>query len=271
MSRWQEIGIPVVGLLVIIGFGVVVTMRDVRRWGGRSGLELGPTEVPVVRRSIRSTRLSGLVGGLIGFLAVPLAVGAPIGSLTSWLTAAGAMVAMTVVGELRTHRPSGAVRSASLAQRDVAGYSPARVGEVSRAAALAAMVLVAIASLVPGITVATDSQPDGLRVLAILLAAPLTVVLIEWAQRWIAARPQPAGDERSTRLDDAIRARSIHVLAGAELFLELQLLAVALWAVGFRRQWTAVAVVAGAIAVVGLVASVRVSNRQWTGRVAVTS
>ena len=271
MSRWQEIGIPAAGVALVLVLCIVVTTRDVRRWATRSGLELTPGEEAPVRRAIRTTRTAGLLGALLGFVVIPIAFQTGTGVFANWLIAAAVMVALLVVGELRTHRPSGEVVSARLDVRSVDQYLPGRAADLSRWAAAATMVLVAAAPLVPEVSLASGTRPTAGTVLATLVLAPLTVVVVERVQQWIVTRPQPMTSDRAVRIDDAIRARSVHVLAGAELFLELQLLSIALWGIGFRRQWVVLAVVSGLVAVIGLVASVRVSNRRWTGRAAVSA
>ena len=271
MRTWLEIGIPVAGIAIVVALCTVVTSRDIRRWSERSSLVLQPDEKRPVRRAIRTTRTAGLVGALAGFVLAPVLVGVMVGSLASWTIAAGTMVAGLLVGELRSHRPIGAVTAAQLSIRSVDQYLPARVSDACRGIAVAAMVLIGVAALIPSITLGTGSRPTAVQVAMILLVAPLTVALVERAQRWIVSRPQPATDARAVQIDDALRARSVHVLAGAELFLVTLLLSMSVWMVGFRRDLQVVYIVAGIIALVGMVASVRVSNQRWSGRRAVAA
>jgi hypothetical protein len=250
---------------------LVVTERDLRTWVRRSNVVLDDADKPSVRRSIRATRTAGIAGAFIGFVVLPIATGVPIGSLTGWLSTAAAMLTGLVLAELLVHRPTGAVVSARLDVRLVSHYIAPRLNDITRAGALAAAVLMAVASLIPATTDGRNSHPSGLDALGVVVAALLTATIVERVQSWIVARPQPHVSDHAVQVDDAIRARSVHVLAGAAIFVEGQLLSVALWAVGFRRGWEVFSVLAVVVAIAGMVASVRVSNRRWTGRTAVAA
>ena len=270
MSRWQEIGIPTLSLTVLVLLCVVVSDREVDRWARRNSVTLAEGDERAIRRSIRGTRTAGVVGALLGFVVAPIALRVPIGSFAGWLVAAGVMVALLVVAELRTHRTAGRVASARLEVRDVSHYLPASIGVVARGAAIATAVLLVVAAVLPSVT-GRGSHPDALELVGLIGIASLTAVVIERAQRWIVRRPQPVADEHARVLDDAMRARSVHVLAGAAVFLEAQLLAGSVWSIGYRRDWDVLGFVAAGVALAGMVYSVRVSNRRWTGRVVPTS
>jgi hypothetical protein len=271
MSRWVELSVPGTAIAVIVVLSAVVTDRDVRRWTELTGLVPQGDEVARVRAALRRTRSAGMVGAFVGFVVVPIGLGAHIGSLASWLAAGATMTALLVLAELHTHRPRGPVASASLSPRRVEQYLPPGSMAIARGAGLLTMVLAVAAPLIPEATPAGGARPSGALVATLLLAPMLILAVLEGAQRWIVARPQPATDQHAQAIDDAIRARSVHVLAGAALFLEVLLSSVAIWHVGFRRQWEVVFVVAVAVALLGLVASVRVSNRRWTGRAEVAT
>jgi hypothetical protein len=250
-------------LTFLIVVAVRISRGDLRRWTKTNGIDVVDENRAIVRASIRRIRVAGIASAFLGILAIPYALQRDtLADLTSWLLTATLFTVGLVIAELLTHRPRGMVASASLEARSVARYLPPAIMRASRAAGLAGMLLILAAPAVPAITLGSGSFPRLGVVLLVLFGAPATVLVTERVQRWIVERPQPVVSATLLATDEAMRARSIHILAGSALFLEVQFLSVGLWAVGVRRGWNVVAVVAGIIAIAGIIASVRVSNRR---------
>jgi hypothetical protein len=212
--------------MMILGLGVaalvVVTMNEVvgvvprRRVEGFARLHSLPVTAANGNQIIAyraTTRRWRAVGFALGVL-VPLTVTGQfsitfVWALTGWF--AGAAVA-----ELRVaHLASGPRASASLTPRRACDYLP-RAG---RWAVPAAMALCALT----GLYCAADhaAHPAGsLEAVTLwaVLGLGLGAVALA-AQRHVLRRPQPIAGPDQVAADDAIRSRSMHVLAAAGMVL----------------------------------------------------
>ena len=177
-----------------------------RTWGALGGLLLP---------SLVELALSGRVQ-VLGFgtdeSSAPYA--GPIGAFIGYLV--GALCA-----EVSLARPfDSATRSASLVPRELADYLPRRVLLAQRGLPIAVLLgLVALAAVPYDPRTATEPEALGLlsgAVLVVLLAAGMQAL-----ERWLVRRPQPFTSPSLVVADDAIRAQSVHSLAGAGLALQL--------------------------------------------------
>jgi hypothetical protein len=130
--------------------------------------------------------------------------------LAGWF--AGALVA-----EFRlARRPAGPRRAASLAPRVPGAYLSRFVWAFLPAAALLSLALAGLA-LIP---VLSGQQPN-LPVLALCGVAIALTAAVLVVQRSVLHRPQPVEAPDVVAADDAIRSRSLHVLAGGGTTLVL--------------------------------------------------
>ena len=202
-------------------------------WARGMGFELTLQNGPMVITYLIRTRTLRVTGAVIGLLA-PIGaamVGRPLPVPFDWglIDALVGYLVGAVVGELTIKRPRGNVQVASLQPRELPDYLPAPLLWGSRAAAAAALLVVATFHVLNARSAEPYSMPHpvviGTTILAVLLS-------IELLQRLIVARPQPAADHDVIRADDAIRSASVHALAGAGAALQLIICAVHVMAIG---------------------------------------
>ena len=203
-------------------------------WAQARGLELTPENRPVVARYLRRSRVLPLCGALAAVLLATLVElvlhgelvilgfhsdgsGAPyagpielyIGYLLGALCAEVSMV--------RAHDPGR--RAASLVPRELDDYLPRRLRLAQRGLGVAVVLGVVVTGLVPYPSPASDPDWSALAPGAAFFGA--FAAGLEVLERWIVRRPQPFTDASLVAADDAIRAQSVHALAGAGLALLL--------------------------------------------------
>lgn len=145
----------------------------------------------------------------------------PIGGYVGYLV--GALCA-----ELSLVRPlSPARRSASLVPRGLADYLPRRLLSVQRALGVAVVLGVIAIGLVP-YDAREAAEPGWLGLIAGAAAFASFAVGLEALERWLVRRPQPFTSPSLVAADDALRAQSVHSLAGSGLALLLVALSGAL-------------------------------------------
>ena len=158
-------------------------------------------------------------------------------------------------------------RRASLARRELTDYVPAGIVRAQRGAAGAGALGLLAAGLVP-------YADPGFRPGAATLAAGAVGVLafgagLEAVERWLVRRPQPFTSPAEVAADDAIRAQSIHAVAGAGLALLLLFccgVALLLQAADATVLRTTMAVVAAACLVLSLVVCRDIGAESWRVR-----
>ena len=125
-----------------------------------------------------------------------------------------------VCAEVSLARPLGAARrSASLVPRELGDYLPRRMLTLQRGLAIAVVPGVLVLGLVP--YDARASQPGWLGLVTGAAAFAAFGVGLEALERWLVRRPQPFTGVSLVAADDAIRAQSVHSLAGSGLALLL--------------------------------------------------
>jgi len=209
------------------------------RWAHDMGLELTPRNAGLVRSYLARARRWRLGGAVVGFSA-PHAYTAVMASRGLALTlptpfdfdlfdAVVGYLVGALLAELTLVRPTPQVPSAALAPRRLGGYLSTRVSTALRVAAVVGLVLVALSRVLPASRGIGDDLPGAWLLVAMLL---VVLVAVEGLQRYIVGRPQPVVGRDVVDADDAIRAASIHALAGAGLALELIVVSVLLAVIG---------------------------------------
>jgi hypothetical protein len=203
------------------------------RWADERGLELTAASRPLVARYLRRARVLRTWGGVAGAILPSLIEflwngrvqvlgfgtdgnSAPLGFGTIFVGyLAGALYA-----EVSLARPApGARRAAGLSPRELVAYLPRWVIRAQRAAAAAAALGLAAAGVVP---YAGDMSHPGSLSLALGAAVILALGAgLEAIERWLIRRPQPFTSPELVAADDAIRAQSVHAVAGVGLALLL--------------------------------------------------
>jgi hypothetical protein len=211
-------------------------------WADRHGLLLTASSRPWVAaylRTGRNLRQIGGFGGLIVAASIAAATGLNLHvSGLVWILV-GYLVGCVWAELALTRAPSGAQRVASLTTRRLGDYVPRRIR-------IAQGVLPALAVLLGGICVLAlrQSRLDSLRLvtlagasgsglvpasphstdqllksgaLAAAVIAPLIMIVVWAAQRYLISRPQPSLDVGLVAADDALRASSAHLLGASGL------------------------------------------------------
>jgi hypothetical protein len=204
------------------------------QWAQARGLELTPENRPVLARYLRRARVLRICGALAGVLLATLVELIWHGELVvlgfhsdgSAAPYAGPMEAYigyllgALAAEVSFARPRDpGRRSASLAPRELDDYLPRRLLLAQRVLAVAVVLGIVVTGLVPYSSAAADPDWSALAGGAAFFGA--FAVALELAERWIVRRPQPFTSASLVAADDAIRAQSVHTLAGAGLALLL--------------------------------------------------
>jgi hypothetical protein len=163
------------------------------RWAHERGLELTPDNRPVVARYLRRARWLPVLGALL------------------------AVVLPTVVELVRTGELVILGFHTDGSGAPYAGPIEAYIGYLL--GALCAELGVLVTGLVPHPPAAADTDWVVLASGAVVFGA--FAVALEAVERWIVRRPQPFTSPSLVAADDAIRAQSVHALAGAGLALLL--------------------------------------------------
>jgi hypothetical protein len=209
------IGVVFVVLLLCLVDGLigVVPRRRVERFARLHSLPVtaaNGNQIIVYRATTRRWRVLGLAAGLVAQAVVTgMMVLSTLWLFVGWFVGAA-------VAELRVaHLDRGPRASASLQPRRAADYLP-RVGR------WAVPVFMALCALTPVFCAAVRRRfPAGdLRIVALWAVFGLGVGLVALAaQRHVLRRPQPLAGPDRLAADDAIRSRSMHVLAAAGMVL----------------------------------------------------
>jgi hypothetical protein len=204
-------------------------------WARAHGVDLTPENRPLVADYLRRARVLrtwGAIGGLLLPSVIEFAVSGRVqvlgfgtdGSAAPYAGPIGGFIGYLVgalCAEVSLARPlDPARRSASLIPRDLADYLPRRLLLLQRALGLAAALGALALGLVPyDAQSAAEPQWPGLLTGAAILAA--FTAGLEALERWLVRRPQPFTSPALVAADDAIRAQSLHSLAGSGLALLL--------------------------------------------------
>ena len=254
---------------------------SVERWADDHGLALTTANRPLVVGYLRNARVLRTWGAVVGAILPSLVELAWSGRVQvlgfgadgeSAPLGFGTILVGYLVGalsaELSLVRPvARGRRAASLVPRELEHYLPPRVIVAQRAAAGAGALGALTIGLVP---YAASTSDPGLTPCAIGAFALLAFGAgVEAIERWLVRRPQPFTHPQLVAADDAIRAHSIHALAGATLGLLLLLctgVALALQASDVPLLRSTMAVPAAACLVLSLVACSHLVEASWRVR-----
>jgi hypothetical protein len=193
---------------------------QVLAWAEVYGLELTAANRPVVERYLRRTkrlRTIGALGGLvfsIGFTAATQGRAAnSLGGNGLLLAAAGYVLGALVAEALLSQPERRLARAASLEPRTLSQYLPGYAIWAQRVLPVLAVVLVPVYAALEGqASSRLPGLPQFVAVAAGLVAAGLA---LEGIERMIVRRAQPVVAPDLLLADEAIRASSIHAMAGA--------------------------------------------------------
>jgi hypothetical protein len=204
------------------------------QWAQARGLVLTPDNRSVVARYLRRARVLPICGALVAVVLPTLVELVLHGELVilglhsdgSGAPYAGPFEAYigyllgALCAELSLARPRApGRRSASLVPRELDSYLPRRLLLAQRALGVAVVLGVLVTGLLPYPSPA--SEPDWWALATGAAVFGAFAVGLEALERWIVRRPQPFTDASLVAADDAIRAQSVHALAGAGLALLL--------------------------------------------------
>ena len=213
-----------VGAALVRAYGPV-DEDEIERWALAHGVDVDDETRPVVERYLRRSRVCRAWGAIAGLLAPtvirPL-LGQPvhvagIGAYEATPGELGLVFVGYLVGalwaELSVPRSFTSARRAALLPRELDDYLPRRLLWLQRVLAAGCVLSLMVLPLVdpPGTAVEMPSwgAVAGLSGVIVVFAAALE--RLEW---WIVRRAQPFVSEPLLVADDAIRAQSIHAVAG---------------------------------------------------------
>lgn len=227
--------LPVVVLVALVALrrsSTTVDETTLTEWAQARGLQLTADNRPAVAsylRRARQLRAWGAVAGLLLPTLIELALGGPLRVLGFGTDGSGSpgAVVFILIGYLvgafyadvtLVRRGGYQRRSASLVPRDFGDYLPARLIWLQRGLAGAALIGIALASVIEAFGWGRAEKlsfpgPTGV-VLWVGIVIAFTVGL-ETLQRWLVRRPQPFVSPSLMAADDAIRSQSVHSLAGS--------------------------------------------------------
>ena len=195
--------------------GAYVARPRLARFARRQGLRITSANGDLVIRYLATTRRWRAAGLAVGLL-ISLIHSVPRGAVRiDFFTLFAGWFAGAVVAEWRlTTIESGGRHAAVLRRRARSDYLAPTARWLVDAAAMGAIAL--------GCAVVVRSRTIGSfnGLAALLLGVEIAVVVVIGAvQRRVLTRAQPVANADVIAADDAIRARSLHVLAGATLAL----------------------------------------------------
>ncbi|MEA2828526.1 MAG: hypothetical protein QOG43_2965 [Actinomycetota bacterium] len=223
-----------------------VDHQFIGEWAGAHGLTLTAENRPMVGWYLRTARLLRTWGALSGLFLAPIVLSSFgfyshafwgiwifLGYLAGALYAELSLVRVATDGE----------RTASLVPRELADYLPRRLLVAQRGLGL----LIAAGAGAAAVLPYGDRSPEsfsvhGDGVLAAGLVGVAFTIGLERVQRWVVQRPQPFTEPALVAADDAIRAQSVHSLAGSGLAVLLVLNSFIAWALAVSDvqilRWT---------------------------------
>lgn len=209
-------------VLMVLSARAPVSRARVERFARRQRLRITPDNGNQVIAYLATTRRWRVAGLLTAYgLALGWGVQAAFhddeGSIGLLQLLSGWFIGAIIAEARLVRRPAGERRAASLRPREPSAYlsPPARV---VLPAALVASLAVAVVTLVAA---AVGLGPDGLAAVVGLAAAATVSAIVQVVRRRVLDRPQPVAPPDQVEADDAIRSRSLHVLAAAGAVLVL--------------------------------------------------
>ncbi|MBV1854640.1 hypothetical protein [Catellatospora tritici] len=252
-----------VALLVYAATDGPVSRARLRRFADRHALPMTVDNGPRVIAYLAVTRRWRAAGVAFGFVlyTLPWLAEDRFGINFTYLLAGWFVGAL--LAEARLARPVAGRRAASLLPRTPARYLPPLLRGALPVAALLCLVLAGLNALWPQPFSLTEGVSWPVRFAVWLGTTAVVLLLVRVVTRAVLHRPQPVAAPDVLAADDAVRSRSLHVLAaaGTALVLYCVLAELALLLAG-DPVTTAVLVMAGTVAVPLL--GWRLATRPWT-------
>lgn len=193
-------------------------------WAGAHGLVITERNRPMVRWYLRNARVLRTWGALAGFFLpylAALAFGASsAGSLNVVAPFLGYLLG-ALYAEVSLVRPrSSGPRFASLAPRSLNAYLPPglRLAQWVLGATITGASVVVLSVPYPPDWM---PRPDGAWLILGMIGGPALAFGLERLQKWLVRRPQTFTHADLVAADDAVRAQSVHSVAGSGLAVEL--------------------------------------------------
>jgi hypothetical protein len=275
-------------LLIVVGVLVAAALvraygpvdeDEIERWALAHDVGVDDETRPVVERYLRRSRVCRAWGAIAGLLAPTLIrplLGQPVhvAGIGAYEAAPGE-VGLVFIGylagalwaELSVARSSSSARRAALLPRELDDYLPRRLLWLQRvlaAGCVLSLMLLPAADPGPGAEMPSFGAVAGLSGVIVAFAAGLE--RLEW---WVVRRAQPFVSEPLLVADDAIRAQSIHAVAGggiAFLLFAFGLAAYGLLAMSSLDVLRDTFWVPGAFALVAYAACRHYGERAWCVR-----
>jgi len=217
--------LPVLIAVAVASRGFRVDEDYIVGWANLFNLGLTQESRPAVRHYLRWSRRCRTAGGLAGFLAPTIyfevvSPGHQPDDVGGWA------MTMMLVGYLLGALIAEIVIDLPRRRSEKAVAVPVRLGDhlatnavvLQRGLAIAAVFAVGLYALSePGARI--SGLPDLAQVAALGVGAACTAAVVEACQRKIVARPRPVTTQVGVAAADAMRASSLHVLAGGGIAL----------------------------------------------------
>lgn len=232
------------GLLVFFGVIALVTATALVRayaeldddflaeWAAAHGLRVTDENRPMVRWYLRNARVLRTWGALAGYF-LPFLAGAAFG----WLDFGALQLVSVFLGyllgalyaevSLVRPRPVGA-RAASLVPRPLGAYLPGPLRATQRLVGAGVATCSLAVALVP-FPAGGPPRPDPWWTILSAAGGLGLAFGLERLQGWLVRRPQPFTAPALVAADDAIRAQSVHSVAGSGIAVELVWLSSVTW------------------------------------------
>lgn len=212
-----------VPVLLVTSAKAPVSRTRVERFARRQQLPITPDNGDQIIAYLATTR-RWRIAGLLTALAVGITWGAyqvthgnGEGTITVLQLLAGWFIGAIIAEARLARRPRGERRAASLRPREPSAY----LSRFARAVLPAALGLSVAVAAVTVLAHAAGRAMD-VRLASLAATAALVIAAVVWTvRRRVLDRPQPALPPDHLAADDAIRSRSLHVLAGAGATLVL--------------------------------------------------
>ncbi len=226
-------------LLVVLLIGAVARRgnrggerQELVDWARAHGLRVTSRSQAMVAYYLRLGALLRTVGGVSGIAVGALtdrALGVEASTgLLWWVWVMGGYLVGALWAELFLTRPIGTARAAALSRRQLRDYLPGRLRWSLRAVGMISLLVGVAASLVQITSSDADRlAPSSRASLGLGIGGAVIALVVEALQRLIVRRPQPIIAIDLLEADDAMRASSVHSLAGAGLGMVLLIIGTA--------------------------------------------
>jgi hypothetical protein len=219
--------LPVLIAVAVASRGFRVDEDYMASWANWFDLELNHETRPAMRRYLQWTRRARTAGGLVGFLVptIYFEVVTPgrqpddVGGWAMTLMLVGYLLG-ALIAELVIDPPRRGSENVAAVPIRLGDYLPTYAVLLQRGLAIASVLLVGLYALLePHARI--SGLPNVAQVAGFGVAAMCIAAVVEAFQRRIVARARPVSNVVDVAVDDAVRASSVHVIAGGGIALLL--------------------------------------------------